>query len=433
MDLQVSPTDHLSGTVLLPASKSYSIRAFLIAACGGESRIIRPSDCDDAKTARLVARQLGARIRRFKEGVWSVKVSGNAEPRPHFSVQESGTVLRLLLPLLALREGPAWVEGEGTLIGRPNHHLAALLRRQGVDIRGTGKKESVPIALRGGRLRSGEMTIDGSLSSQFVSALLLACPLLSGDSVIRLTGDTLVSQDYVEMTLQMLEMAGITIERLSPRELRVPGGQTFQGLKNFQVPADSGLAAFHLAAAALVGSDIHLTGHLRNDLIQADSRIFECVRQLGVRVTRGPASLKVKGPFPLAGGEFSLKDAPDLVPVMAVLGLFGKKPLRLTGIAHARAKESDRIGDLAAELRKLKADIETGADYVLVRPREIGMYQANATLDPRQDHRLAMAFAVAGLKLGVKVKNIECVSKSYPGFVSDFRALGARARRQRIP
>jgi len=425
MNLDVCPTPRLRGNVNLPPSKSYSIRALIIAACGGRSIIINPSLCDDARRAIDTAKALGART-TISRGGQKITIQANLDLGKNLlkiSVGESGTVLRFLLPLLALRSGPSVVSGKGTLISRPNKFLTATLRRMGRDVRGRGVQETVPIRIGAGRLRAGSVSIDGSLSSQFISALLIACPLLPENTILRVTGKTIVSKTYVDMTRATLEKAGIRVKKLSGAKLMIRGGQRYQGLKRFVVPSDYGLAAFLLAAGVLTRSRLVLQGFFDNDFVQADGQILTFLQRMGAQIARTRTSLKVSGPCPLRGGTFSLKDCPDLVPIMAILALFAKGKTKLCHIAHARAKESDRMGDLRAELVKIGAHIKEEKDALTIYPQF--RYKQYAVLDPHHDHRLAMAFSVLGLKIGVEVQDIECVRKSYPEFVSDLRKIGA--------
>ncbi len=423
MILKVQPAELLNGTVRLPASKSYSIRAFLVAACGGLSTILYPSDCDDAKVAIATAKALGATIRSVRGEKFFLQANTKILKSTRINVSESGTVLRFLLPLLSLRGKNAVVFGEGTLIGRPNAHLLNALRSHGVQIHGSGLKESVPILFTGGSLRAGQIKIDGSLSSQFISSLLIACPQIKENSDIILTGKKLVSSDYIQMTILILRKAGIKVKKISPRHYKIQGGQKFSGLKEFAVPSDYGLAAFLMAAVSLVPSEITLKGSFNDRFIQADGRILDFLKRMGVKWTTGKDTIKIKGPFELKGGTFSLQHCPDLVPIMAVLGLFAKGGVRLTQIGHARAKESDRISDLRRELIKVGARVEESPEELKVFP--LKSFKSNVVLDPHRDHRLAMAFAVLGLKTGITVLDIECVKKSYPQFVADMRILGA--------
>lgn len=426
MIVSFSPADRLEGDIFLPASKSYSIRAFLIAACGGRSSLVHPSNCDDARVAMRVARALGAQLHKTDKNTWQV-IAATTKTRSTINVGESGTVLRFLLPLLSLKGQHVVVTGEGTLRGRPNWPLTGLLRQQGVDVRGTGKVESVPICFCGGKMRAGQMNIDGGLSSQFISALLIACPQLLEDTHLTVRGRKLVSGDYIQMTREVLSVAKVRIKMRGQREFFISGRQRFRGLGRFIVPSDFGLAAFHLAAAALCPSRVTLRGQLAPQFIQADERILGILRRMGVRFQKTDRFLKMTGPFSLRGGDFDLASAPDLVPILSVLALFARGRTRIYNIGHARVKESDRISDLRRELLKVGAKIKESQDQILIEPQP--KYRQDVVLDPHHDHRLAMAFAVLGVKLGVRIKDMSCVAKSYPDFLKDFRSLGVRFRK----
>ena len=422
MILNVRPVKHLTGRIHLPASKSYSIRAFIIAACGGISQIKHASDSKDALIAVKTAQALGASV-SLKGDVWHVKASRFKLKSKIFSVGESGTTLRFLLPLLALHTERSKVQGQGTLRGRPCAHLCRTLRRQGMDIRGTGKKESVPIVFKGGQLRGGRLCVDGTLSSQFISALLIALPGLKDNSQLVITGKQMVSGDYILMTKEVLAKAGIRLRSVSAREYEIKGGQQFKGLRNFSVPSDYGLAAFFMAACALLPSQVVLEGNLDEQLIQSDGHILDFLRRMGGCFQMTRRAICMKGPFDLKGGIFSLKDCPDLVPIMSVLALFASGPTKLVGIHHARVKESDRISDLRRELLKVGARVSETRDALTIEPQ--ATYKKMQLLDSHQDHRLAMAFTVLGAKIGCRVKGIESSHKSYPAFVRDMKALGS--------
>lgn len=396
----------------------------MIAACGGISKIRHPSDCDDAKVAMRVARHLGAVVTPAGADMWQVRANRRPPRLARINVHESGTVLRFLLPLIALRGQKAVIDGCGTLKGRPNQFLTRTLRTMGADIRGQGKEETIPIRLSGGTLQGGSIQLEGSLSSQFISALLITCPQLSHTTFLTIRGAKTVSTDYIAMTLNVLAQSGIVIKRHGWRHYTIEGGQSFKGLSDFAVPSDYGLAAFLIAAALLNQSHVVLRGSFPKDLIQADQHILSLLKKMGARVRCSAQSITIEGPSRLRGGRFSLRDCPDLVPVMAVLSLFARGKTHLYDIGHVRAKESDRIGDLAHELRKVGARIDEAKDTMVIHPQE--EYVPDCLLDPHRDHRLAMAFAVLGTKLGARVKDIECTAKSYPGFVRDFQSLGVK-------
>src|SRR3989338_8391351 len=355
MILKVQPAAFVRGAVHVPSSKSYSIRAFMIAACGGISFIRNPSPCDDARVSMRVARNLGAQLTRLHRETWKVAAKRNPLRLSHIHVGESGTVLRFILPLVALYGRKATIGGQGTLKGRPNLFLTRTLRSMGVEIFGEGRQEGIPIRIQGGSLRGGNIQIDGSLSSQFISALLIACPQMGEDTSLTLTGQKIVSADYITMTMQVLDKSGVKIRREGLRRYVIPANQRFKGLKNFTVPADYGLVAFLMAAAVLNKSDVALEGAFDDRFVQADSHILRLLEKMGVKFQKTSKSIRMKGPFCLKGGDFSLKDCPDLVPVMAILALFADGPTRLLDIGHARVKESDRISDLGQELRKIGA------------------------------------------------------------------------------
>lgn len=424
MSFNSQPVSRLGGRIRLPASKSYSIRAFFVAACGGKSTILHASDCDDAKVARRLTSSLGAGV-LGKYEITRVDALARSLPAVAFDVNESGTSLRFLLPLLAVFTNKALVKGKGTLIGRPNQHLCTTLREQGLNIKGVGIKESVPITYKGGKITQPNIVIDGSLSSQFVSALLITAPLLPHDVTIRVKGK-MVSVDYITMTLQILAKAGIKIKVINQHTYQVKGGQTYKGLKNFYVPSDYGLAAFSLAAGVLLPSDIVLDGYFNDRFVQADGHILKFLKQMGVRYKKTSAAIRIKGPQVLKGGSFDLTNCPDLVPIMAVLAMFAKGKTVLKGIAHARVKESDRIGDLSRELEKVGARFKIGSDSLTILPQE--KYKTGILLDSHRDHRLAMAFSVLGAKIGCRINDLECTHKSYPAFVKDMRQLGFRLK-----
>jgi 3-phosphoshikimate 1-carboxyvinyltransferase len=422
MLFHVKPARQLRGHIKLPSSKSYSIRAFFIALCGGRSAIIAPSDCDDALVARRLASALGAKVKKIRNGFQVIAKAGVRGKRTlNINVGESGTSLRFVLPLLPFFCSAARVKGQGTLSDRPNKHLCESLRRSGLDIRGSGPQETVPIDFRGGTFSSGRIEIDSSVSSQFVSGLMIASPLAGKATRLVMTGGKLVSQDYITMTRQVLAKAGVKVRSKGAREFFIAGQQKFKGLKRFRVPADHGLAAFWLVAAALLKSDVVLKGPFNDKLIQSDAAILGFLNKMGLKLKRSSRSIRLRGPFTLKGGTFSLKDCPDLVPIMAVAAMFAQGPTRLKDIGHARVKESDRITDLRRELLKVGADIEERTDELIIRPK--ALYRGGVELDPHHDHRLAMAFAVLGLRLGLTVRDVECTAKSYPGFIRDFRSL----------
>ncbi len=422
MIFSVCPANTIQGTIQLPSSKSYSIRSVIVASCGGRSKIQNLSFCDDARVALSVVRHFNMRAVAFKENGFLILPSLNKRNKNvRFNVGESGTVLRFVVPLVAFNKLRGMVEAKGTLCHRPNHHLVLSLRRMGVNVSGQGKKHTVPIIFKGGECEGNVIKIDGSLSSQFISAFLIAAPFLGRDMKVVISGKEIVSRPYIHMTLEIMARAGIRVQRKTSRIFFIERGQQYQGLKNFTVPSDYGLAAFWLGAATLTKSSLRLKGFFDDSLPQADGAIIPLLKKMGVCLTQTNKQLLIQGPFILKGGSFCLRDCPDLLPLMAILALFAKKKTSLTGVAHARVKESDRIGDLRSELLKIGAKIEDGIGDITIYPQK--QYKTNVTLNPHRDHRLAMAFSILGLKIGIKIKEIDCISKSYPNFLSDLKKI----------
>lgn len=422
MNLSIKPALSLKGSIKLPASKSYSIRAFIIAALGGKSKISNVSDCEDVRMARLCCQKLGARLICISNDSWLVKGIDQAREFPRqINVAESGTTLRFLISILTLSKNPVTINGSGTLRSRPNHYLIRVLRKHGADIRGKGDKETVPIRIKPAKLMGGLMEIDGTLSSQFISSLLITCPNLKEDSRIKITGGYMVSRPYIEMTRQVLQKAGVKVTARNHREYFVKGNQGFRALKNFIVPDDYGLAAFFMVAACLLKSQIILKRNSQDDLVQADKNILPLLKKMGARIKISAQEIIVEGPAKLKGGNFSLRDCPDLTPIMAIAALFAKGKTTLSGISHVRTKESNRISDLRRELLKVGADIEESFDSLVILPRQ--RLKSRVRLNPHNDHRLAMAFCILGLKIGATVEDVECIDKSYPDFLQDLSKI----------
>ncbi len=426
MKLFVWPSSCLRGKMIPPPSKSYSIRAFIVASLGTKSLIANPSLSDDVKAAISCCKNLGASIKKIRNNIWQVEgVKGKINFPKVLNTKESGTTLRFLISLAALSSGKMIINAEGTLRSRPNKPLISVLRKMSAQIKGSGKTETVPIFINRGGLKPGRIKIDGTLSSQFISSLLITAPLLNGNSVIEVVGDYLVSAPYIDMTVSVLKLAGIKIKKRNIRTYEIKGRQRYGGLKTFKVPVDYGLSGFLMAAASLIKSDVILE-IAKDNLVQADKKIVVLLKRMGIKLNISNQAVRIKGPQRIKGGDFDCSDCPDLVPVLGILALFGNKPSRFYGIGHLHAKESDRISDFAKELIKLGAKVQESQDEMTILP--IKSIRSGCMLDPHKDHRLAMAFAILGLKTSLAIRDIQCISKSYPGFLQDLKKLGANLR-----
>ena len=382
MNLTIRPR-RLRGTVTPPPSKSQAHRLLICAALAeGESRIGNLADSQDIQATRRCMAALGA---------------GGEEP-PRLDCGESGSTLRFLLPLALVLRGGGVFTGRGRLMERPQRPYFALFDEKGIRYERRGNVLTVE-----GTLTPGVYRLPGNVSSQFVTGLLYALPLLEGDSEIVLT-TPLESRGYVDMTLEALVRFGI---RGLERENRflIPGGQRYRPC-DLTVEADWSQAAFWLAAVSL-GSEVEITG-LDPSSTQGDRVIADCFARLS---WPGDVEIDVSG-------------CPDLAPPLAVMAAVRRGVTRLTGAARLRIKESDRLEAIAEVLGALGAEVEEGADALTVRGRE--ELAGGGAVDCRGDHRIAMMAAIAATacREPVTLLGAECVAKSYPGFWDDYRMLG---------
>ncbi|MBI4362577.1 MAG: 3-phosphoshikimate 1-carboxyvinyltransferase [Euryarchaeota archaeon] len=423
--LVVRPTPGLRGVVRLPGSKSYTHRALLGGLLAGESTLRGPLVCDDTRRSLDAIRALGARARARGDRLHIRGTGGRLRtPRAPLRFGESGTSLRLFLPAASLCRGEVVLDGEGSLRRRPNGYLVECLRRLGVRVHGRGADHRVPLRVQGrGVFPGGHLRLAGDIySSQFLSALLVAAPLGDSETVLEIPGD-MVSRPYVDITLDVLRRHGVRVARRGYRRFTIPPRQHYGDPGDLSIPGDLSSASFLLAAASLVDSRVVLRGARRDP--QGDWAMADHLRRMGARVSHSGDALEVRGPFSLRGIEVNARDTPDLVPVLAMLGLFTEGPMEIGGAAHLRLKESDRISAPAQEFARLGAHATSRRDGLRVEkgPRPGSVVR----VDSHGDHRIAMALAVAGLRLGpLAIRGAECIAKSYPGFVGDMRRLGAR-------
>ncbi len=421
LNLRVEKTDKLEGTIKAPPSKSYTHRAIIIGSMNGQARIVNPLFCDDTLATIKIGQKLGARISKHKHYLDISGFGGKPSlPDPILNVGESGTLLRLLLPLLTLAKGAYSVRGKGTLCARPNKPMVEALHSWGINIKGRDEDHKLPLKIVGpGRIPGGISEVSGKMSSQTVSSLLMVAPWAGKDTTI-IIRDKLVSRPYVDITIDVLRWAGIQVERQGWKRFRVERGQVFKPEGDFVVPGDYSAAAFLMAAACLISSDLTITDLVKDK--QGDRKILTILRQMGANIKDDGKTVRIKGPGKLKGMEIDCSDTPDLVPILAVLGCFAAGRTRLFNLAHLVYKESNRITATAGELRKLGADIACTDQELLIRPSPLHP----ASVSARNDHRIAMALTVAGLRTGkLTIKDAHCISKSYPDFISDMRARGA--------
>jgi 3-phosphoshikimate 1-carboxyvinyltransferase len=416
MNLIAHPSD-LSGRIEAPGSKSHMQR--LLAAgllAKGESWIRRPSDAADCMAAAEVAAGLGADIEIGQE---ALRMRGGLSPRTDaLHMGESGLGIRLFSPIAALASTPLKLTGGGTLQKRPMQPMADALSALGASARLTDGR--LPIELHG-PLKGGTTTLDGSISSQFLTGLLMALPCAKADSVLEVTD--LKSRPYVDMTLEVLNATGIAIHHEDYQRFSIPGGQTYQPFDE-TIAGDWSAGAFLLILAALCGEPFLEVDGLGNQPTQADQAVTGALLLSGAKLMRTDTGIRVERGR-RKGFRFDATHCPDLFPPLAAFAAFCKGPTVLTGLHRLEHKESNRGTALQEEFAKagIQIDLNTEEDTLTVRP---GPIQA-ATLNGRGDHRMVMAAAVLGLAgAPIEIEGVEAVAKSYPDFFDALSEVGAR-------
>lgn len=413
---------HLQASVRVPGSKSYTQRALILAALAeGKSWLRNALDAED--TVRLIQalRALGARIRRDGEDLIVTGTDGALTPpgRALF-LGNNGTAMRLLTGVVSLGTGTFTLTGTRRLCERPVAPLAEALRSLGVDIETGGDRGCPPVTVRGRGLPGGRVVLRDLDSSQYVSSLLVSAPYAAGDITVVLEG-RVPSLPYVEMTVEAMRRFGVEVRRDDPRTFAVPHGQRYAGITH-RVEGDVSSASYFFLAAAVTGGSVRV-GNINPRTRQGDIRFLDILEELGCSVRRGEDEVDVSGRG-LAAGErvFDLGDMPDMVPTLAVLAALRPGRTVITGVAHLRVKESDRLAALAAELKKTGVTAAETPDGLVVE----GGAPRGAEIETYDDHRIAMSFAVLGLAVpGMAIRDEGCVAKSFPRFWEELERLAA--------
>ncbi len=417
----IEPTGHLNATIQVPGSKSMTNRALLIAALAeGVSELSGPLNSDDTDVMREALVHLGVRV-EISRDTWRIYgVNGGLKkPRAPLWVQNSGTSARFLTAATTLASGPSELDGNARMRERPIEHLAKALRGLGGRVETLGDNGCPPVRILGGGLPGGSATIDGRQSSQYTSAVLLAAPYAEHDVVLGFEQDELVSKPYVDITLQMMRDFGARADWLSDTlQIQVEAGAGYHG-RPYAIEPDASSAAYPFCAAAIAGGSVRITGVPQGSL-QSDWRIVDLLERMGCGVERTEDGTQVTGSGrPLrALGEVDMNEMPDAALAYAVVALFADGPTRITNVGNLRIKETDRLAALETELRKLGAQATAGEDWLEIRPAPL----RSATIDTYDDHRMAMSFSLAGLRVpGVVIRDPGCVSKTWPDYFEVFR------------
>ena len=420
--LELKPARRARGSVRLPGSKSISNRVLLLAALAqGETEVRGLLDADDTRVMRDALARLGIALRARGDAI-SIGGAGGPFPvkRADFFLGNAGTALRPLTAALALCGGEYAVSGVARMHERPIVDLVDALRAIGARIDYTGREGYPPLAIHEGRVRlAGPVPVKGEVSSQFLSALLMALPLTGQDAVIEVQGE-LISKPYVEITVNVMRRFGAEVERYGWSRLHVPGVR-YRSPGAIYVEGDASSASYFLAAGALAGGPVRVEG-VGRDSIQGDVRFAEVLEAMGATVRLGEGWIECQGTRPLRPIDLDLNHVPDAAMTAAVLALFAAGQSRLRNIGSWRVKETDRIAAMAAELRKLGATVEEGADYLAITPPR--RLAANATIATYDDHRMAMSFSLVAVGgVPVRIEDAGCVAKTFPDYFRELAAI----------
>jgi len=422
VDIVIKKSAHLAGEVLAPPSKAYTHRMLIAALLSnGTSKISNPLVSDDTKATLRAVKAFGAET-ELLENCWIIRgVELLKSPKNPINCGESGATLRFMIPVAALASGSTLFTFGSSLERRPIAPLLKSLKQLGTESNLQLREGSSLVRIRGGGIRGGKTSIRGDISSQFISGLLFACPKAKEDTEIVVT-TPLESRSYVQMTIEVLTKHGIKISASNDfTQLKIPSNQNYNPC-NHEVPGDFSSAAFLIAAAAVTSSKVKVK-NLDYHSIQGDRAILNILEQMDSKVRAGDKFVEVEG-RQLNAVDVDAKDIPDLVPVCAVLACYSKGTSKIYNAKRLRYKESDRLSSLCTELKKMEAEIYVKEDSLIIRGP---CAMQGATINPHNDHRIAMACAVAALKATgeTKIQNSECVNKSYPRFFNDLRSLGA--------
>ncbi len=414
--LTLKPVKRIDGEVNLPGSKSLSNRALLIAALAeGTTIITNLLESDDTRHMLNALKALGVDYTLSEDGTECI-VTGNGGPFVSTEPVElflgnAGTAMRPLAAALTLGKGEYVLTGEPRMKERPIGHLVDALRQAGANIAYLENEGYPPIKIIAGGLAGGEVSIDGSISSQFLTALLMAAPMAENDMTITIEGE-LVSKPYIDITLDIMRIFGVEVENENYARFRVKSGQRYRAVDSFMVEGDASSASYFLAAAAIKGGRVKVTG-IGKQSVQGDVAFADVLEKMGAAVEWGDDYIMVeKGELHAIDMDFN--HIPDAAMTIATTALFVDGTTTLRNIYNWRVKETDRLHAMATELRKVGATVEEGEDYLTITPPK---QLKHAAIDTYDDHRMAMCFSLLALDpVSVTINDPECTAKTFPTY-----------------
>ena len=412
----------IRGEINCPSNKSYTHRGiFLASLAGNNSKVENVLLSADTKATIEACKKFGAVIELNDSDIIvkkSIKIGINV---PEINTENSGTTIRIAIGIASLFSEEIILTGDVSLQKRPMQPLLDALSSIGAKCSSTNGNPPIKIK---GSIIGGDIRIPGNLSSQFISSLLISAPLTKNGINLTIEGD-LVSKPYLDATIATMRKFGVSVKTLIPYKKYNITPQIYKNT-TFSVPIDFSSLALLLSCTVLNGEDVVIKGNMGN-LPQGDEAFIDFLEQLGVSVTINDNEIKIKSPEKLKGGKFDLRNSPDLLPPLAILSLISSKPIEIANVKHARLKETDRIAILARELPKIGIKVYEKEDGLILESSDSLM---GAKLDSENDHRLFMAFCIAGTYIGnCIVTDSKSVEVSYPNFIEEMNRLGAKIER----
>ncbi len=423
---EITPVQLIDTTVEVPGSKSLTQRALIAAALAeGTSFLAGPLASEDTAYTMAALRAMGVRINDDDPACWQVHgTAGNIlPPEEDIYLGNNGTATRFLTSVAALGQGTFHIVGSRRMAKRPIAPLIEALQGWGVDIESDAKNGCPPLTIRANGLTGGKTVLPEGKSSQYLSSLLLVAPYAAQPAELEVRGEV-YSKPYVEMTLRVMSSFGVQVEATPTLDFfRIPQ-LPYQG-REYAIEGDASGASYFWAAAAITGGRVTVA-NVPVPSLQGDAQLVPLLARMGCEVTRaGVRGLTVQGPEKLKAIEVDMGDMPDVAPTLAIVAAFAEGTTVIKNIAHLRIKECDRLSAMVTELGRMGAAVEERQDAMLIHGRAGGSNLHGAEITTYDDHRIAMCFAVAGLRVpGVIITGEQCVAKSFPDFWERFAMLG---------
>jgi 3-phosphoshikimate 1-carboxyvinyltransferase len=409
----------ISGKIICPPNKSYTHRAIFLASLAIDKSIIKNIlRSGDTNATINACKNFGVEIKGIGDDITVTSAKELKLQNNTIDAANSGTTIRIAAAISALANDKIVLTGDSSLKKRPMQPLLDALESLGAKCGSDNGNPPISIT---GIIKGGEVEIPGNVSSQFISALMITGPKLENGLILNIQGK-LISKPYVDATIAMMKKFGVDVETKTPYKKYIIPEQNYKAT-TLTIPSDFSSLALLLSASVLLGEDITIQISA-GTMPQADEAIIDILEIMGVVITLDKNTIKIKSPEKLGGGKFDLSNSPDLIPAIAILALKTSKPIEIFNVEHARYKETDRIAILARELAKLGIKVKEKKDGLILKNSES---LTSADLNSENDHRLFMAFCIAGMYVGnCTISDPESVEISYPNFISEMKRIGCK-------